>query len=807
MRVLLSWLRELVDLPEDAAALAARLTMAGLEVEAIEPLGRGLEKVVVGEIRSREPIAGTKLSICRVFDGATELQIVCGAQNCLPGSHVPLARVGAVLPDGRAIGQAKLRGVESFGMLCSGAELGADDGVDGLLILGPDTVPGSPIAPLLGRDDVAMEVNVTPNRGDALSHLGIARDLSAILKRPLRTPAPAVDPGTGPSSARIEIEAADRCTRFAARVLENVRVGPSPAWLARRLEAVGQRSINNIVDATNYVLFELGQPLHAYDLEKVAGHRLVARLARAGEKLRTLDGKDRELSTDDLVIADAERPVGLAGVMGGEDSEVKTGTTRLLLESAWFSPSTVRRTARRYGLHSEASHRFERGVDAEGTRRALDRLTEIILTVAGGNVAGHAVDVIQGPRVRARIPLRRSRLNGLLGVQVPWLEALGILRRLGLEQLQASDTEAELEIPAARLDLTMEADLIEEVARVWGFESIPAHLIGGAGMEAREDPRVTAEKRLRVALAAAGFDEAVEYAFVSPADLQKIRPDVPPIAIRNPLVQDQAAMRTTLLAGLLRSTARNLRFGVDTVRLYELSRVYLPLTAPPEGRIGSAGYEIDREPRRLGLVAVGPRGRTWTGGRDALDFYDVKGAIEDVLEGLGLNPRQSGTFVRSEATRWLHPRSATSLHIGGREAGAFGELHPSVAEAFDLPRGVLAGELDAEILLSEASLIPPYHGVPKFPASLRDVAIVVDERVTASEVVAEVRRADSAGLVEEVTVFDVYRGKPLPEGKKNLAFSLRFRSSERTLTDEEVNTLHAGIVERLHKSFGAELRT
>jgi phenylalanyl-tRNA synthetase beta chain len=805
MRVLLSWLRELVpDLPPDAKAIAARLTMAGLEVETIDRLDRGLENVVVGEVLSRTPLEGTKLSVCRVSDGREELQIVCGAQNYAVGAHVPLARVGAVLPGDKAITRAKLRGVESFGMLCSGAELGADDGVDGLLLLSADTVPGTPIAEVLGRNDVAFEINVTPNRGDALSHLGVARELAALYRKDLHAPHPTVDAGVGQPVARIEIEATDRCTRFTARVIEGVRIGPSPEWLVRRLQALGQRPINNVVDATNYVLFELGQPLHAYDLDRVAGARLVARCARAGETLRTLDGQDRTLTPDDLVIADAEKPVGLAGVMGGEDSEVKPLTTRLLLEAAWFSPATIRRTARRYGLHSEASHRFERGVDAEGTRRALNRLTEVILQTAGGEVAGHVIDVIAIPYARPRIPLRRHRLDTILGMNVPWDEALEILRALGLEQIRAVSNEAEFEIPAFRADLGIEVDLIEEVARVRGFESIPPRVLGGAGTEAREEASTAAEKRLRIALAAAGFDEAVNFAFTLPSDLQHIRPDVRPILVRNPIVQDWPALRTTLLAGLLRNVAHNLRHGVGTVRLYESGRVYLPLDQAPTGKRGDARYEVDHEPRRLGLVATGPRGHNWTTGRDPLDFYDLKGAVEDVLEGLGLANRAE--WSKPEGITWLHPRSATRISIDGVAVGLLGELHPTVADAFGVPRKTLAAELGLEELLERARLIPTFQGLPHFPASLRDIALVVDERVTAADILAELRRADTAHLVEDATIFDVYRGAQLPPGKKNVAFSLRIRSAERTLTDDEVNTLEALVNERLKAAFGAERR-
>lgn len=803
MRVLLSWLREMVDLPADAAEVARRLTDAGLEVEAVERLDRGLEQVVVALVRERTPIPETKLSVCRLFDGANEVQVVCGAQNYQAGDHVALAQVGAVLPDGKRIGQARLRGHESFGMLCSSRELGFDDGVDGLHLLAKETVPGTPVARVLGRDDVAFELNVTPNRADALSHLGVARELAALYRTALRAPSPLVPEVHTESPAWVEIIAEDLCPHYAARVLEGVKVGPSPAWLARRVEALGQRSINNVVDATNFVLFELGQPLHAFDLDRLSQGRVVVRRALDGELLRTLDGKDRTLTADDLVVADAARPVALAGVMGGEESEVKPHTTRLLLESAYFQPASVRRTARRQGLHSEASHRFERGVDPEGLVRALDRLAELLLQVAGGRAVGPVTDVEARPYVRARLTLRRARLNALVGADVPWDEALDVLRRLALGLSEEGPEQVVVEVPGARPDLTSEIDLVEEVVRVRGFHTIPAHVPPGAGTDAGEDGRAVADERLREALSAAGFDEAMNYAFVGAEELARVLPEVAPIALLNPIAADLAVMRTTLLAGLLKNLGHNLRRGVTSVRLYEIGRAYLPRTSL-EGKPGDPGFTVAHEPRRLALVAAGPRGRGWTAGKDAYDFYDLKGALELVLQALGLGAVR---FEQAAGVGHLHPRSACRLVLDGREFGTFGELHPSLADALELPRATVAGELDLEALGAAAGLLPRYRGVPRFPASLRDVALVVDDAVTAAQVRAEIVEADPQGLVEDALLFDVYRGAPLPAGKKNLAYSLRYRAPDRTLTDDDVNALHAAIVARLGKTFGAELRT
>lgn len=806
MRVLLSWVRQLSNLPPHVGAdqVAQRLTMSGLEVEAVERLDEGLDKVVVGEVLAKQPVEGTKLSVCQVFDGESERQIVCGAQNYDVGDYVPAALPGAVLPGNKPIGAAKLRGIDSYGMLCSGKELGADDGVDGLLILSKDAPPGTPIAQVLGRNDIVLELSVTPNRADALSHLGVAREIATLFRLPpVSLPASQVETGSGVAPVQLTIEDGALCSHYAARVVENVKVGPSPAWLRQRLEALGQRSVNNVVDATNFVMFELGQPMHAFDLDRVEGARVVVRRAKEGERLTTLDGRDRALSTDDLCICDAERPIGLAGVMGGEDSEVKETSTRLLLESAFFNPSSVRRTARRHQMHSDASHRFERGVDPERIRAALDRLTEALIDVAGARVVGPVAEVVAKPFKRARIRLRHARLEALLGTEVPWSEALQTLVDLGLEIVSDAEGVAEVSIPGARLDLTREEDLVEEVARVRGLEAIVPKLPSSRGSDAVEPAPARAEKRLRIGLTAAGVDEAVNLAFVDPTLLKHVRPSPTPLALRNPLASDLSVLRTTLLPGLLRNLAHNQRHSAETIRLYELGRIYLPLEKPSKHAQGSADFVVDEEPRRLGIVMTGRRDRGWTGGRDAVDFYDLKGTVETALEAIG---RPDAAVVPASAD-YLHPRASAALLLDGRVVGHLGELHPLVAQAFDLTGRVYVAELDVDTLIASASVQATYAGIPRYPASLRDIALVVDEEVSAAHFTQAIRNADEGGLVEHVELFDVYKGKPLPEGKKNLAFAVRYRARNRTLTDDEVNAAHAHVVSRLKAAFGAELRS
>jgi phenylalanyl-tRNA synthetase beta chain len=809
MRISLKWLSEYVDLPEPGE-LARRLTAVGLEVEAVERLGQGLEGVVAARILSSEKHPNAeKLSVTTVDRGDGQpLQVVCGARNYAVGDVVPLATVGATLPGGLRIEKAKLRGAESFGMLCSAKELGIDADASGLLILPREVAPGTPAAEALGLDDVLFEVNVTPNRPDALSHVGIAREVAAILGVPVRMPAPRLGEAGAPAAGlvKVRIEAPEKCPRYTARVIEGVRIGPSPAWLARRLEACGVRSISNVVDATNYVLLELGHPLHAFDLDKVAGAEIVVRTARPGEKLVTLDGKERALEPDDLLIADRDRGSALAGVMGGGDSEISAGTTRVLLESAWFQPAGVRRTSRRQGLKSEASYRFERGADPGMVIPAVDRCAALIAELAGGTVRPGVVDAHPLPARPAEVRLRWSRPAALLGMPVEPAEARRILAGLGFAE-KATDAEgATFAVPSWRVDVSIEEDLIEEIVRTQGYDAIPETLPPNAVHTPAEPAEAQAVLRARGALEAAGFSEAVNFSFVAAPDLAPLRYEVVTgdgkgralgIALKNPISADLALMRTSLVPSLLKNAARNRAQRVDDVRLYEMARVYHP--APPV-----PGHdEPSAESMRIAGVLVGRRSPpSWAAGGDEADFYDAKAAVAGVLDALSV----AGARWEAGAEGWLHPRHAARvLSAGGELLGLVGELHPRVAQAFELPRGVLVFELFLEPLARAGRLVPQYRAIPHFPAVHRDLAVVVDEAVQAEAVLAAVR---AEPLAEEVGLFDVYRGAPLMAGKKNLAMAIRYRAPDRTLTDAEADAAHARIVERLRAdpAVRAELR-
>ncbi len=806
MRISLKWLSEYVSLPppED---LARRLTAVGLEVEAVEQVGRDLEGIVAARIvaAERHPDA-EKLSIARVDAGGGErLQIVCGARNWQVGDVVPLAGLGSKLPGGQVIQKVRLRGVESFGMLCSPKELGLEADASGLLILPREVKPGTPLAEALDLEDTLFEVNVTPNRPDCLSHIGIAREVAAFTGEQLRHPESGLKQGGNPASdaVKVRIEAPEKCPRYAARVIEGVRIGPSPLWLARRLESCGVRSISNVVDATNFVLLELGHPLHAFDLDKVAGYQIVVRVARPGERLKTLDGQDRALDPDDLVIADRDRASALAGVMGGGDSEISEGTTRVLLESAAFQPLSIRRTSKRHGLHTEASHRFERGADPGMVIPAIDRCAAMIARLCGGSVRRGVVDAHPRRNRPVTVRLGWSRPSQVLGMPVSRVQARRILESLGFEARKGTPKEAVFRVPSWRTDVFREEDLIEEIVRALGYDRIPETLppVGN------ETPALPAEaqatERIRQALEAGGFSEAVNFSFVASADLQAVSPGGgAPIALKNPISAEMTVMRTSLVPSLLRNVAHNLRQRIADVRLYEIASVYRRL--PP----GFPAEAPAREDLRVAGVAIGRRSPVgWSEVADPFDVFDLKAAIERILGGLGI---ERARFCPG-GEPWLHPRSACSLEIalpdGAREVlGSAGELHPRIAAALELPRGVFAFELALEGLVRCARLVPAYRAIPRFPAVLRDLAVVVGDEVPAERVLGLVR---GESLVEEARLFDVYRGEQIEAGKKNLAMAIRYRAADRTLTDDEADAAHARIVERLRAdpAVHAELRS
>ena len=804
MKVSVEWLSEFVSPLPAPEELARRLTRAGLEVEGMERPAEALRGVVVARIAAAAPHPGAeKLTVTQVEAGGERLQIVCGAKNFQVGDLVPLAMVGTTLPGGPTIQRASLRGVESHGMLCSGKELGLSDDASGLLILPGDLVPGTPLASALGLEDSVLEVNVTPNRGDALSHLGVGREAAAVLRVPLKRKLRVPAESGAPVSDAIRIEIADPvgCPRFTARVLEGVRIGPSPAWLRRRLERCGVRSISNVVDVTNYVMLELGQPMHSFDLDRIQGGLLRVRRAREGEPLTTLDGKQRTLVADDLVIEDVRGAQSLAGTMGGADTEVSEKTTRVLLEAANWDPGTIRRMARRHQLHSEASYRFERGVDRTVLPEVLDHGAALMAELSGATVRRGRIDLHPRPAEPPLVPLGAGDVQGLLGAPVPEEEVRAVLSSLGF----AAEGAGHWRVPGWRNDVERPEDLVEEVARIRGYEHIPSVLPASSGSLTPEPAWVEVDRRIRGALSGAGFDEVVNYSFVDPAVLPWITPraveklgtPVKAVTLKNPLTPQQAVMRTSLLASLLPNVASNLRQQPQSLRLYEIGRAYL---GDPHG--GNDLRPVAEERLHVAGVLWGRRDpRGWTAKDDSNDFADAKGAVEAILSALAADE----LTCRVARVAPFHPRATAEARVGEVVLGWIGELHPLVAEKMELPPGVFAFEVDFGALEKVARLSPQFRPLPRYPAVLRDLAVVVPVSMQAAEV-REVIREVGQPLVEDAALFDVYTGTPLPVGQKNLAFALTYRSAERTLRDDEVHEAHGRIVEEVQRRLGGQLR-
>jgi phenylalanyl-tRNA synthetase beta chain len=804
MRISLKWLSQYVQLPESVDELASRLTMAGLEIEGIERPAEALRGVVVAQIVASEQHPNAdRLSVTKIDRGGSEpLQVVCGAKNYKVGDKVPLATVGTKLPNGTEIKQAALRGVDSSGMLCSAKELGLSEESAGLLILDAGAKVGQPIAEALGLDDVVFTVNVTPNRADALSHLGIAREVATLFNVPLETPAATLAETDVEARTKIAIRIDDpeRCWRYAARVIEGVTVKASPAWMQDRLKAAGMRGINNLVDITNYVLLEYGQPLHAFDLDRIGGAQIVVRTAKAGERLTTLDGKERTLQTDDLLICDATAPLVLAGVMGGASSEVTEKTTRVLLECATFQPTTVRRSSKRHALHTESSHRFERGTDLQVVPEALDRAAALIAELGGGRVLKGRVDVFPTQKAPRQVTLRTQKVADVLGVAVPAEECHRILTSLGFTKRSGDATAATFEVPSVRVDVAIEEDLVEEIARVRGFAAIPEALPPGLSELEPERPAHRVERLIRGALAGQGVDEVVNYSFVSPAELAAFDAGEGAIAVANPLSVDQSVMRTTLLPSLVQNVTRAARHQLEGVRFYEWARSY----QPDQSSGGQGTVPVAKEKLEVAGVVWGLRhgSRTWTAKDAEADYFDAKAIVESVLRALHVE----GVSTESFQSPWYHPRSATLVRKGAVVLGTLGELHPRVAKKLDAPAGIVLFQLDVEALHGASALVPQARPLSKFPAVRRDLAVVVPAEMQ-SEAVRQVILEVGQPLVEDAQVFDVYAGHQVGTGRKNLAFGLRYRSPERTLTDVEVTDAHTKIVAEVTRRLGGALRT
>jgi phenylalanyl-tRNA synthetase beta chain len=825
-----AWLKELTGLALDPRDVAVRFTAAGIEVEAMHAHGDGLDRVVVAEVRSIRPHPKReKLQLVTVFDGESEQEVVCGAPNVpAAGGRVALAQLGARLPGGLEIAERELGGVVSRGMLCSERELGIGTGEDGILVLdGSAAQPGSKLAGALGLHDTVYELSLTPNRPDCLGHVGLARELCALYGKPFALPPPrpvaklaTAEAGTWPqassvfplplgnpgpalvnsgfSPVRIEVADGARCPRYGAALVHGVTVGPSPFWLRYRLHVLGLRSISNVVDATNYVLLLWGHPIHGFDYDRLHDSRIAVRLARAGERMRTLDGAEHVLTDDDLLICDGRAPVALAGVMGGADSEIRPSTTRVLIECAYFDPRSVRRTSKRTGLHTDSSHRFERGVDPSAVRAVLASAAALIAGVGGGTAVADALDVVAQPLEERDLRLRLSRAGALLGAPVAPEHARGLLEALGCE-VRAGESADELAVrpPTHRPDLGREVDLIEEVARLQGYDVLPTELPRLRASDLGTPAPIVLARQLRVAAAAAGLNEAINYAFVAASDLRAARAAESAMTIVNPLSEERSSMRTSLLPGLAANLRLAQRQQLNRFAQFELARVFTP----------QPGQLLPLETQQLAVLLWGERAEWFTEG-SPLDFYDAKAAVEAIVRPLcGRAPDAVLDDALDHDAPELHPRRRARLRLAEQAIGWVGELHPQVAEALELLGRPIWALLDVPALANALTVVGPPNAtpLPRFPAATRDLAVVVPEAVPAGEV-AEALRAAAGPLAERVSLFDLYRGEPVPAGHKSLAFHVVYRDPEATLTDKAVDAAHAAVARAAEARFGASLR-
>jgi len=782
--------------------IAGKLTMAGLEVDSIEKVSPWFSGVVVAKILSIQPHPNAdKLSLCEVSTGGKTFPVVCGAQNIHEGDIVPLATVGATIPGGYTIKSSRLRGEVSEGMLCSEEELGIGEDATGIMML-PDTFTlGEDLAAALDLEDVALEISITPNRADCLSMIGIAREIAAMTGGRVRYPditfeekGEDIDTLTS-----VTILNSDLCPRYTARLIKDIKIRPSPAWMRMRLEAVGLRAINNVVDVTNFVMMELGQPLHAFNLRSLKEERIVVRGAEEGEQFVSLDEKPRTLSADTLMICDGAGPVAVAGIMGGLDSEVEDDTKDVLLESAYFNPSSIRKSSRSLGMGTDAAFRFERGIDPDGVIRALDRAAQLIAELSGGSICRGCID--EYPRkieVVRDIPLRPERVNRILGTQIEAGEMKEILE--GLEMTVSEEKQGVYRVtpPTFRVDISREIDLTEEIARIHGYEGIPTSLPELSPEAVSTGGKRTLQSRIRTILNGYGYSEVINYSFTSPtsADILGLGEGDEGrrfIRLEDPLGEDMSVMRTGLVHGLLATMSKNISAGNHDLRIFEMGKVFTDV-----------GEQLPQEHERIGGLVCGARyDRLWHFDEGVhADFYDLKGSMENLFEALRIRTIR---FTSGCDRPFLHPGRSCHVISDGRTIGYLGDVHPDVLEKMDIKGKAVVFELDLHSIIPLVREDFLYRNIPKLPAVSRDVAFVVDETVEVRYLL-DLALEKNENLLEYIDIFDVYVGKGVPSGMKSLAVRFTYRSATKTLTDGEVNEVHERLVETIVKHTGAKIR-
>ncbi|AKG71210.1 TPA: phenylalanine--tRNA ligase subunit beta [Serratia fonticola] len=788
------WLREWVNPAISSEALSDQITMAGLEVDGVEPVAGVFNGVVVGHVVEcgQHPNAD-KLRVTKVDVGGERLlDIVCGAPNCRAGLKVAVATVGAVLPGDFKIKAAKLRGEPSEGMLCSFSELAISDDHDGIIELPQDAPIGTDIRDYLQLNDSAIEISVTPNRADCLGIIGVARDVAVLNQLPLTEPDMSPVAATISDTLPIRVEAPQACPRYLGRVVKGINVkAPSPLWMREKLRRAGIRSIDAVVDVTNYVLMELGQPMHAFDLNRIEGG-IVVRMAREGETLRLLDGNEAKLKADTLVIADQQKALAMGGIFGGEHSGVNDETQDVLLECAFFSPLSITGRARRHGLHTDASHRYERGVDPALQHKAMERATRLLIDICGGQ-AGPIIDVSDESTLpkRATIALRREKLDRLIGHVVPSEQVSDILRRLGCQVTEQGDNWLAV-APSWRFDMEIEEDLVEEVARVYGYNNIPDVPVRADLVMTKHRESDLTLKRVKTMLVDHGYQEAITYSFVDPKVQALLHPGEEALILPSPISVEMSAMRLSLWTGLLSAVVYNQNRQQTRVRLFESGLRFVPDTA--------ANLGIRQDVMLAGVIAGHTHDEHWDLARKPVDFYDLKGDLESVLE---LTGKLSEIQFKAESNPALHPGQSAAIYLHGERVGFIGVVHPELERKLDLNGRTVVFELEWNKLASRA--VPQAREVSRFPANRRDIAVVVAENVAAEDILAECKKV-GANQVVGVNLFDVYRGKGVAEGYKSLAISLVLQDTARTLEEEEIAATVAKCVEALKQRFQASLR-
>ena len=790
----MSWLGDYTDItgvtPKE---YSDKMTMSGSKVEGVENLGRELDKVVVGKVLGCEDHPDSDhLHVCMVDVGEDEpIQIVCGAPNVAVGQKVPVALNGSTLPGGMKIKKGKLRGVMSNGMICSHDELGIEPsrlGYEpeyGILVLDETSEIGSDVKDLFGLNENVVEFEITSNRPDCFSILGLASETAATFKKPFNVPAPTFNETDGDINDMISVSISDpeKCMRYCARAVKNVKIGPSPKWIRERLEACGVRAINNIVDITNYVLLEYGQPMHAFDIRDIAGAKINVRRANDGEVIKTLDEEDRTLTADDLVIADSDRAIAIAGVMGGFNSEIKDDTTTVVFESAMFDAASVRLTAQRVGLRTESSSRFEKGLDYTNTVPAIERACQLVEELGCGENVGGMIDVLGNVPESVSIKFRPEKINAFLGTDVSTEEMLEIFARLGIK---ADTDEMMLYPPSWRPDLLAEADIAEEVARFYGYDIIPTTLMTGATTCGIKTPEQKLESEISTILTSQGMYEIYTYNFQSPSVLDKL--NIPAdselrnqVKISNPLGEDTSVMRTTMAGSMLDTLSRNYNYRTKSAKLFELGRVYIP----------NEKGQLPDEPRTLMMGMYGD-----------VDFFDIKGVCEEMFSELHI---ENVEYERLTDNPVYHPGRSAVIKVNGKTLGVIGEVHPSVLRNFEIGTKAYIGELDFMTIFNASNRDVKYTPLTKFPAVTRDFSIVVDASTPVAEIEKVMKKAGGK-LLTKLELNDVYTGSQIPEGKKSVMYKAEFKAPDRSLTGEEADNLHAKIVKNLGNELGAELR-